>query len=128
MIIFKEDKYDIDQIIIGKSHCKIKGKEINSNVIEIRNDNNNINFCFWTIVNYLDFNKLEVGKKTSIIKMIDDYDIDLSIGSDTSVNSRENCNIYFTKKEDNVFLLEAVICDKDFSVETIICFDKEEEK
>ena len=51
MIIFKEDKYDIDQIIIGKSHCKIKGKEINSNVIEIRNDNNNINFCFWTIVN-----------------------------------------------------------------------------
>ena len=51
--------------------------------------------------------------------MIDDYDIDLSIGSDTSVNSRENCNIYFTKKEDNVFLLEAVICDKDFSVETI---------
>lgn len=128
MIIFKEDKYDIDQIIIGKSHCKIKGKEINSNVIEIRNDKNNISFCFWTIVNYLDFNKLEVGKKTSIINMIDDYDIDLSIGSDTSVNSRENCNIYFTKKEDNVFLLEAVICDKDFSVETIICFDKEEEK
>lgn len=128
MIIFKENKYDIDQIIIGESHCKIKGKEINSNVIEIRNDKNNISFCFWTIVNYLDFNKLEAGKKTSIIMMIDDYDIDLSIGSDTSVNSRENCNIYFTKKEDNVFLLEAGICDKDFSLETIICFDKEKEK
>ena len=73
MIIFKEDKYDIDQIIIGKSHCKIKGKEINSNVIEIRNDKNNISFCFWTIVNYLDFNKLEdilleICKKYNLIK------------------------------------------------------------
>ena len=128
MIIFKDNKYDIDQIIIGESHCKIKGKEINSNVIEVKNNKNDISFCFWTIVNYLDFNKLEVGKKTSIITMIDDYDIDLSIGSDTSVNSWENCNIYFTKKEDNVFLLEAVIYDKDFSIETIVYFDKGKKK
>ena len=128
MIIFKDNKYDIDQIIIGESHCKIKGKEINSNVIEVKNNKNDISFCFWTIVNYLDFNKLEVGKKTSIITMIDDCDIALSIGSDTSVNSWENCNIYFTKKEDNVFLLEAVIYDKDFSIETIVYFDKGKKK
>lgn len=128
MITFKENKYDVDRVIIERSHCKIKGKVIDSNVIEVINNKNDISFCFWTIVNYLDFNKLEVGKKTSIIEMIDDYDIDLSIDSDTSVNSRENCDIYFTKKEDNVFLLEAWIRDKDFSVETILCFDKEKKK
>ena len=57
--------------------------------------------------------ELELNKKTDILDLIDDYDIDFSGEDCFSINSRRNTEVYFTRIDKNKYILNAEI--KDFS-------------
>ena len=48
--------------------------------------------------------------------MIDNYDIDFSIESQFSLNTRENTKIYFTRIDDHKYIFNTIINDLDVGI------------
>lgn len=61
-------------------------------------------FTFWTKQEYQKYNDLELSKKTDIIDLIDDYDIGFVSKEDSTINSRENTEVYFTRIDNNKYI------------------------
>jgi len=117
----------LSKVIITNSKAIINGVEIPTKCINIYSKDSTYRFTFWTIQEYEKFNELELNKKTSIIDFIDSYDIDFSSLEHNTINTKDNTEIYFTKKGKNKYLLNVEINDLDnigdnLKIETIIKF------
>lgn len=123
---FNNEIIKIESVKIFNSYAVIKGKKINANKIEIIGGN--LVFSIYTIVPFSSFNKLRLNEKTSIMDMIDNYDITLNTKEDIYINNENNSKVYFTKLLENTYKLNAEINNKEeninFKVETIIDFNK----
>ena len=128
----------IGKVVIKDSKATRNDIEIPIKCIEIYSEDNTYLFTFWTLQESEKYNDLELNKKTSIIDLIDDYDIVFSSKDYSTVNSRDNSEMYFTKLDTNKFLLNAEIKDfkncvygnmdnhKQLSVEALIEFKEEQ--
>lgn len=135
----------LGKVVITDSSCRFYNKdnqdeyrEVHTKCIDVYDKNHDYRFNFWTICEYKDFNKLELNKKTSIMDMIDNYDIDFAAkdGHIFTINSEENSEVYFTKLEEDKYKLEAKINDfteavmgqntkyKNMSLEAIVDFNE----
>lgn len=123
---FNNEIIKIESVKIFNSYPVIKGKKINANKIEIIG--NNIVFFIYTIVPFSSFNKLRLNEKTSIMDMIDNYDITLNTKEDIYINNENNSKVYFTKLMENTYKLNVEINNEEeninFKVEAIIDFNK----
>lgn len=123
---FNNEIIKIESVKIFNSYPVIKEKKINANKIEIRGGN--LVFSIYTIVPFSSFNKLRLNAKTSIMDMIDNYDITLNTKEDIYINNENNSKVYFTKLMEKTYKLNAEINNKEeninFKVEAIIDFNK----
>lgn len=123
---FNNEIIKIESVKIFNSYPVIKEKKINANKIEIIGGN--LVFSIYTIVPFSSFNKLRLNEKTSIMDMIDNYDITLNTKEDIYINNENNSKVYFTKLMENTYKLNVEINNKEeninFKVETIIDFNK----
>ena len=103
----------IEKVEINKSEAGINGVTVSTNSISVYSKDEKYRFYFWTLQEYEKFNELELNKKTDILDLIDDYDIDFSGEDCFSINSRRNTEVYFTRIDKNKYILNAEI--KDFS-------------
>ena len=103
----------IGKVVIKDSHIMKDGIEIPINCIDIYSKDHVYRFTFWTQQEYEKFNDLELNKKTDILNLIDDYDIDFETKEYKTVNSRENANVYFTRIDNNKYIVNAEITDFD---------------
>lgn len=104
--------------------------------IDIYSYDHNYSFTFWTKQEYNKFNNLEFNKKTDVLDFIDDYDIDFGTKECSTINSRKNTEIYFTKIGNNKYKINALIRDfeqcvigkmdnhRQLKLETIINFNE----
>lgn len=124
---------ELGDVIISDSKAVINKVEIPINCITINSKDKKYSFTFWTKKEFLEFNKFSLNKKMDVIDMIDDYDIDFSIDKHTSINSRENTKIYFTRIDDHKYIVNTIISDlnvginnyKSLELEIIIDFIKD---
>lgn len=123
---FNNEIIKIESVKIFNSYPVIKEKKINANKIEIRGGN--LVFSIYTIVPFSSFNKLRLNVKTSVMDMIDNYDITLNTKEDIYINNENNSKVYFTKLMENTYKLNAEINNKEeninFKAEAIIDFNK----
>ena len=103
----------IGKVEINESEAGINGVTVSTNSISVYSKDEKYRFYFWTLQEYEKFNELELNKKTDILDLIDDYDIDFSGEDCFSINSRRNTEVYFTRIDKNKYILNAEI--KDFS-------------
>lgn len=127
----------LGEVEILDSKARINKVEIPIKCIIIYDKEYTCRFTFWTSQEYEKFNDLELNKKTSIIGLIDDYDIDFDTRTRFTINSRENANVYFTRIDTNKYIVNAEIYDlskciiggmenhKTLELEAIIDFNKE---
>ena len=128
----------LEKVVIKDSKAKRNNIEIPIKCIEIYSKENTYLFTFWTLQETEKFNDLELNKKTDILDFIDDYDIVFSSKDCSTINSRDNTEMYFTKIDTNKYLLNAEIKDlekceignmdnhKQLSVEALIEFKEEQ--
>ena len=128
----------LGKVVIKDSKATRNNIEIPIKCIEIYSKDNTYLFTFWTLQETEKFNDLELNKKTDILDLIDDYDIVFSSKDYSTVNSRENTEMYFTKIDTNKYILNAEIKDfekcvygnmencNNLKIETIIEFNETE--
>jgi hypothetical protein len=127
----------LGRVIITDSKWVFNNKEIPIKCIDIYNKDHTYRFTFWTKQEYEKFNDLELNKKMSILDFIDDYDIDFGTKEYGTINSRENAEVYFTRIDNNKYIINAEIIDfekcvlgklknhKNLKLEAIIDFNKQ---
>ena len=93
----------VGKVIVKDSRAKRNDIEIPIKCIEIYSKDSTYLFTFWTLQESEKFNDLELNKKTDILDLIDDYDIVFSSKDYSTVNSRDNSEMYFTKLDTNKF-------------------------
>ena len=99
----------LGKVVISDSHAIINNVEIPIKRIDIYSEDHTYRFTFWTQQEYEKYNNLELNKKTNILNLIDDYDIDFSTKEYVTINSRENTEMYFTRIDTNKYILNAEI-------------------
>ena len=102
----------LGKVVISDSSAKIYNVEIPIKRIDIYSEDHTYWFTFWTKQEYEKYNDLELNKKTDILDLIDDYDIDFATREYGTINSRENSEVYFTRIDTNKYIINAEI--KDF--------------
>lgn len=102
----------IGKVVISNSYATIHNEEIPIKCVNIYSENQEYRFTFWTLQEYEKYNDIELNKKTDILNLIDDYDIEFSSKEYSTINSRENSEVYFTRIDNNKYILYAKI--KDF--------------
>ena len=102
----------LGKVVISDSSAKIYNVEIPIKRIDIYSKDHTYRFTFWTKQEYEKYNDLELNKKTDILDLIDDYDIDFATREYGTINSRDNSEIYFTRIDTNKYIINAEI--KDF--------------
>ena len=102
----------LGKVVISDSSAKIYNVEIPIKCIDIYSKDHTYRFTFWTKQEYEKYNDLELNKKTDILDLIDDYDIDFATREYCTINSRENSEVYFTRIDTNKYIINAEI--KDF--------------
>lgn len=112
-MILDGNDLEIGKVEINESEAEINGVTVSTNSISVYSKDEKYRFYFWTLQEYEKFNELELNKKTDILDLIDDYDIDFSGEDCFSINSRRNTEVYFTRIGKNKYILNAEI--KDFS-------------
>lgn len=120
----------LGKIVITDSHATINNDEIPIKCIDIYSEDNTYRFTFWTKQDYKKYNDLELNKKTDILDLIDDYDIDFASKEWMSINTRENTEMYFTRIDTNKYLLNCEIKSfddsdkfKNLKIEAVIDFN-----
>ncbi len=125
----------LGKVVISDSSAKIYNVEIPIKCIDIYSEDHTYRFTFWTKQEYEKYNDLELNKKTDILDLIDDYDIDFATREYCTINSRENSEVYFTRIDTNKYILNAEIKDlgkclignmtnnKNLKIEAIINFN-----
>ncbi len=107
---------DIDiglgKVVIKSSSITVNNVVIPINCIDIYNEDHTYRFTFWTQQDYKKYNELELNKKTDIMDTIDSYDIGFGTREYGTINSRENTEIYFTRIDNDKYIVNAEI--KDF--------------
>lgn len=106
----------IGKIVIADSVAVINGAKIPTNYVDIYSKDNSCVFTFWTKQEYKKYNNLELNKKTDVLNLIDDYDIDFCTEEFKTINSRENTKVYFTRIDNNKYIINAEINDFDSSL------------
>jgi hypothetical protein len=126
----------IGNVKISDSNATIDGVKIKTNRIDISSKDDIYFITFWTIQECEKFNSLELNKKTSILNLIDSYDIDFSSNEYNTINSKENTDVYFTRIDNNKYIINVEIKDltkciigymkdhNNLKLETIIDFNK----
>ncbi len=126
----------LGKVVISDSSAKFYNVEIPIKRIDIYSEDHNYRFTFWTQQEFEKYNDLELNKKTDILDLIDDYDIDFGTREYGTINSRENSEVYFTRIGTNKYILNAEIKDfencvignmmnhKNLKLEAIIDFNK----
>ena len=99
----------LGKVVILDSSAKINNVEIPIKRIDIYSEDHTYRFTFWTQQEYEKYNDLELNKKTNILDLIDDYDIDFGTKEYGTINSRENTEMYFTRIDTNKYILNAEI-------------------
>lgn len=84
----------LGKVVISDSTAKIYNVEIPKKRIDIYSKDHTYRFTFWTKQEYEKYNDLELNKKTDILDLIDDYDIDFATREYGTINSRENSEVY----------------------------------
>lgn len=107
---------ELGDVIISDSKAVINKVEIPINCITIDSKDKKYSFTFWTQKEFHEFNKFPLNEKIDIIDMIDNYDIDFSIESQFSLNTRENTKIYFTRIDDHKYIFNTIINDLDVGI------------
>jgi len=99
-------------VVITDSKARKDGIEIPINCIDIYNSDHNYRFTFWTQREFHEYNKLPLNEKVNVMDMIDDYDIDFETKDyGVTINTRENTEIYFTRIDENKYIVNARIND-----------------
>ena len=103
----------LGEVIISNSSAKIYNVKTPIKRIDIYSDDHNYRFTFWTRQEFEKFNSLELNKKTDVLDLIDDYDIDFATKEYVTINTRENSEIYFTRIGTNKYIINAEIKNFD---------------
>ena len=111
-MILDEVNIGLGKVVISDSSAKIYNVENPIKRIDIYSEDHTYRFTFWTKQEYEKYNDLELNKKTDILDLIDDYDIDFDTREYGTINSRENSEVYFTRIATNKNIINAEI--KDF--------------
>ena len=101
----------LGKVVISDSSAKIYNVKIPIKCIDIYSEDHTYQFTFWTKQEYEKYNDLELNKKTDILDLIDDYDIDFATREYGTINSRENSEVYFTRIDTNKYIINAEIID-----------------
>ncbi len=104
---------ELGEIVISDSNAFINKVNIPIKRIDIYSKNKQYCFTFWTKQEYEKYNELELNKKTNVLDLIDDYDIDFKSKDYETINSRENTEVYFTRIDKNKYIINAYIKDFD---------------
>lgn len=99
----------LGKVVITDSHAIINNVEIPIKCVDIYSEDHIYRFTFWTKQEYEKYNDLELNKKTNILDLIDDYDIDFGTKEYGTINSRENTEMYFTRIDTDKYILTAEI-------------------
>lgn len=104
---------ELGEIVISDSNAFINEVNIPIKRIDIYSEDKQYCFTFWTRWEYAKYNELELNKKTNVLDLIDDYDIDFKSKDYETINSRENTEVYFTRIDKNKYIINAYIKDFD---------------
>ncbi len=101
----------LGKVVINDSTAEINKVKVPIKCIDIYNENHEYRFTFWTIQSYEKFNELELNKKTDVLDYVDSHDIDFGTKEKYTINSRENTEVYFTRIDNNKYIINAKIND-----------------
>ena len=127
----------LGMVVITDSHMTSSYDVVTpTKCVDIYNKNHEYRFTFWTTQEYEKFNELPLNERIDVLDFIDDYDIDFGTKEYTTINSRENSKVYFTRIDTNIYKINVEIEDfdkgvfgntkgfKNLKIEAIIDFNK----
>lgn len=100
----------IGKIDIKYYYPTVHGKKVKANIIDIYSEDGSCRFSFYTTIEYIDFNKLELNKKINMItgkyEFVDEDDFYFETKEASYIITSLTANMFITKKSYNEFIID----------------------